>query len=721
MTGSQNRIVTTTEIEPGIHSISIAHPAGQKNRLDRPTLEQFNDAVQQLINGDQATGDQASGVKGIIICSSILGHFMAGADLAAIRATTDYSDQDIAAFCKMGRTIFQQLFQCDAFTVAAIDGAADNGGLELAMWCDFRIATTADHTRFSYSDIVFGLVPAWGGSVLLPRLTSVPNALKMIATGESLSAEQALAEGLVDAVVKSDRLLPAAVKRIQESLQQKDAIADRRRAKTQPLEFDLSSDAALRDAIAVTASAVGESEDIYPFAPTVAMEHVLRTAGEQFDDALQSETAAVVQTYGSPANAGLLNHHFLAQRNRAEPGLVDLNLTPQPIKKLGIIGAGVMGRSIAHVALSTGIDVALIDASQNSIAIARAELSPPEFEVPADRQLVVSDQYSVLSDVDLVIEAVVETISVKASVHEKIQAATRPGVLIASNTSSIPIEAMAENFAAPDRFCGIHFCHPEVMSLVEVIAGPESSEQAVADAVGFIRQLGKMPIAINDGPGFVVNRLLAAMLNQALGLLVEGLTISRIDEAMVEFGFRAGPFQIIDIIGADTCMYAGRVMYEHGLACVSLLPILPKLVKHNRLGRKTLIGFYIYPDHRADAIVDPGLDEIVSKYQRSEVSPEIAKLSHSDIALRILAPVVLEATRIIEEEGVNDLRDIELAFIHGLSFPQHRGGLLFWADEVGIDKIVKTLLRLTKADPRLQPTELLSAMRQEDRKFYSRI
>lgn len=719
MTGFQNRIVTTSEIEPGIHSISFCHPNGKKNWLDSPTLEQFNEVVDQL-TGSQRSAD----VQGIVITSTLASQFVAGADLNAIAATADFSDRDIDAFCRMGRTIFQKLHQSGAVTVAAIDGVTENGGLELAMWCDFRIATDADHTRFSFSDIAFGLVPAWGGSVLLPRLTSVPNAVKMISTGEALSAEQALAENLVDAVVDSDQLLPTAVKRIREFCDQKDVLANRRLSKTQPLDFDLQSNATLRDKIAVTASAVGESEDVYPFAPTVAMEHLLRTAGEDLDAALQSETAAVVQTYGSPANAGLLNHHCVVERNSTQPGLVDLSLTPVPIKKLGIIGAGVMGRSIAHVALTMGIDVAMVDASQNSIAIARSELSPPEFDVPTERQLVISDEYTCLADVDLVIEAVVETISVKSSVHAQIQAATsvgRNGVLIASNTSSIPIETMAENFESPDRFCGIHFCHPEVMSLVEVIAGPKSSEQTVADAVGFIRQLGKMPIAINDGPGFVVNRLLAAMLNQALRLLVEGLTISRIDEAMVEFGFRAGPFQIIDIIGCDTCMYAGRVMYEHGLSCVSLLPILPKLVKHNRLGRKTLIGFYIYPDHRADAIVDPGLDEIVSKYQRSEVSPAIAKLSNSEIALQVLAPVVLEATRILEEEGVNDFRDIELAFIHGLSFPQHRGGLLFWADEVGIDKIVKTLLRLTKDDPRLQPTELLSVMRQEDRKFYSKI
>ena len=681
MTGSQNRIVTTAEIEFGIHTISIAHPRQTKNWLDSPTIDQLNEAIDRLT--------VSTDVKGIVIQSKLPEQFLAGADLAAIRATTDFSDLDIEAFCNMGRTIFQKLHQCNAITVAAIDGLADNGGLELALWSDFRIATNAGHTKFSFSDVEVGLLPAWGGSVLLPRICSLDSSLRMIATGGQVSAEQAHADGLVDMIVESSQLLPAAIKLIRQYVNDKAEITQRRKSKTMPVEFDLEKDKGLRDQIAAVGTEIGESADIYPFAPTVAIEHILRTAGEDFETAMASETAAVVQVYGSPANKGLLNHHFLVERNGSEPGLVDLNLTASPIKKLGIVGAGVMGRSIAQVALGAGIDVALIDASQNSIAIARAELSAPEFQLPAGRKLSISDEYDHLTDADLVIEAVVETISVKASVHEKIQSATPTGALLASNTSSIPIEAMAKNFASPERFCGIHFCHPEVMSLVEVIAGPESSEQAVADAVGFIRQLGKMPIAINDGAGFVVNRLLAAMLNGALRLLVEGLTISQIDDAMVEFGFKAGPFQIIDIIGADTCMYAGRVMWEHGLNCVSLLPILPRLVKHNRLGRKTLIGFYIYPDHRADSIVDPGLDEIVSKYQKSEVAPKVAKLSNADIALQILAPVVLEATRIIEEEGVNDFRDIELAFIHGLSFPQHRGGLLFWADEVGIDTIVK--------------------------------
>ncbi len=709
MTSSQNRIVTTAEIEPGIHSISIAPSGKDKNWLDSRTLHQLGAAIDRLT--------AARDVVGIIIQSTAPQQFLAGADLAAIHATADYADRDIEAFCRMGRTIFEPLHRCSAITVAAIDGVAQSGGLEMALWCDFRIATDSRDTQFCFADVEVGLLPGWGGSALLPRLCAIDTALRMIATGEVQSAEQALNDHLVDALVAPENLLSAALEMIQRHAGDRQLVAQRRKLKTQPIEFDLEKDDQLRGRINAIAATIGESVDVYPFAPTVAMEHLLRTAGESLEAALDSETAAVVQVYGSPANVGLLNHHFLVERNGVQPGLVDLNLKPTPVKKLGIIGAGVMGRSIAQVALQSGIDVVIVDASQNSIAIARDELS--DADASGNRRLSISDEYTELADADLVIEAVVETVSVKAIVHQNIQYATKSEALVASNTSSIPIEVMAKRFSSPGRFCGIHFCHPEVMSLVEIIAGPESSEQSVADAVGFVRQLGKMPIAINDGAGFVVNRLLAAMLNQALRLLVGGLTISKIDEALVSFGFRAGPFQIIDIIGTDTCMYAGRVMWEHGLNCVSLLPILPKLVKHNRLGRKTLIGFYLYSDYHADPIVDPGLDEIVSRYQDSEVSPTIAGLSKEDIALQVLAPVVLEATRIIEEEGVDDFRDIELAFIHGLSFPMHRGGLLFWADTVGIEKIVRTLLRLSDNDPRMKPTDLLASMRLEDRKFYS--
>lgn len=426
--------------------------------------------------------------------------------------------------------------------------------------------------------------------------------------------------------------------------------------------------------------------------------------------------------------AGLANSQAIVDRNRQHPGLVDLRLPASPpIASLAIVGSGLMGRSIAQIAADSGIHVSLIDPSESARQIAQAQFESSE-------GVVVTNDYAEISTADLVIEAVVETLPVKQTVHQKIEAAVSRQCMIASNSSSIPVDGMKGHFRYPDRFCGIHFCHPEVMSLVEVIGGEQTSPETVAAAVRFVQQLGKMPIAIADGAGFVVNRLLAAMLNQALRLFSDGYRVQDVDAAMRAFGFQAGPFEIIDIIGADTCMYAGRTMWEHRLQCVSLLPVMPRLVKQGRLGRKSGKGFYQYPDPRGDAIVDPDLDPLLAAYQKArpekqastgpttqspgDCEPTPAEDDVIEIALQILAPVVLEASRILEQSIVADLRDIDLAFTHGLSFPAERGGLLHWADEVGVDAIVSVLERLQAVDPRMQATTTLLSMRESGGTFY---
>lgn len=415
------------------------------------------------------------------------------------------------------------------------------------------------------------------------------------------------------------------------------------------------------------------------------------------------------------SQAGLDNDVALVRRNQTAPGKVDLKLAPKPVKHLGIVGCGLMGRSIAALSVGQNISITMVDVAQSALDTAR--------ETFANEALVtVTDQYAQLSNADLIIEAVVETLPVKKTVHERIESVAAPDATIASNTSSIPLASMENHFRIADRFCGIHFCHPEVMSLVEVIAGPSTSAQTTANAVGFVRQLEKMPIAIDDGAGFVVNRLLSAMLNQSLRLLSQGVAVADIDAAMRRFGFKAGPFEIIDIIGADTCMYAGRTMWEHGLECVSLSPILPRLVKHGRLGRKAGVGFYKYSDPRGEALFDPQLQPLLDPYQDTSQLDDAgsAKKLHSDLAIQILAPVVLEATRVLEQGIVNDFRDIDLAFTHGLSFPQCRGGLLFWADQVGLAELTAMLTERSRDDTSLKPTALLVSMADGVQSFYSK-
>ena len=368
----------------------------------------------------------------------------------------------------------------------------------------------------------------------------------------------------------------------------------------------------------------------------------------------------MAQVYGSPASRGLLNHFFLVDRNKKNPGLADLELTPEKISTVGIVGAGLMGRSIAENCLRRGLSVVILDAQAGLAESVSTELS----DSYPDAKIQSIEDYDGFSQADLVLESVVETLDVKRIVLRKIEAAVAQGTLLASNTSAIPIEKMAAELERPGLFCGIHFCHPELMSLVEVVCGRNTDEQTIANAVSLVRDLGKMPVAINDCAGFVVNRLLAAMIDQSVRLFTMGISIQEIDAAMRDFGFLGGPFEIIDVIGVDTCMYAGRTMWESGMRCVTLSPILPKLMKSKRLGRKSGAGFYDYPDPKGDSVWNPELMELIGVYRDESIShssPQMLASLQSDsaqIAHQILAAITLEATNILDEEIVADPRAV---------------------------------------------------------------
>jgi 3-hydroxyacyl-CoA dehydrogenase/enoyl-CoA hydratase/3-hydroxybutyryl-CoA epimerase len=395
---------------------------------------------------------------------------------------------------------------------------------------------------------------------------------------------------------------------------------------------------------------------------------------------------------------------------------VDLQLVPEKIETLGIVGAGLMGRSIAETCLKRGIDVVLLDAA-DGLAASVAQSITQSIDLK-QANLTPATDYAEFANCQLVIESVVETIDVKKIVLEKIEAAVSESTIIASNTSAIPISKLGEPLRHPERFCGIHFCHPELMSLVEVISGDQTSEQTISTAVGFVRSLRKMPVAINDGPGFIVNRLLAAMIGQAIRLFAEGVSITAIDEAMREFGFLGGPFEIIDVIGADTCMYAGRTMWESGLNCVTVSPVLPKMVKSGRLGRKSDHGFYHYDAPKSPAVWNDDILELIGQYRESD-SEESSQLSSEQIANQILSVMVLEATNILEEEIAADFRDLDLSVIHGFSFPKHQGGILFWADRVSLALVQSTLEQIGATVENIRLNDTIKAMADSESTFYS--
>lgn len=406
-------------------------------------------------------------------------------------------------------------------------------------------------------------------------------------------------------------------------------------------------------------------------------------------------------------NSGLSHHDQLVAHNREQ---ADQYPATPSLETIGILGAGLMGSSIAENCIRSGKKVRLLDANE---AAAHAAVDRIKSAIP-DANIEQVSSYDRLTDVDLVIESVVETIEVKKIVLEKIGGSIGPKTLLATNTSAIPLARLVPFVERPERFCGIHFCHPELMSLVEVVRSNKTTDHSIASAVGWVRSLDKMPVVVNDCAGFVVNRLLAAMIDQSVRLLMSGISIEQIDAAMREFGFQGGPFEIMDVIGIDTCMYAGRTMWEAGVECVSLSPILPRLVKKQRLGRKTKVGFYRYESFRGDAISDPELHSIIEGYQEDEA----IDLNPSEICEQILSAIAREATLILADEIVTDPHDVDLCIIHGFSFPDHQGGILYWADRFGIKNIIKTLESISKREPKLSPPEGLRTMARSGKSFY---
>lgn len=644
-------------------------------------------------------------VKGLILDSAKPNIFVAGADLKAIAATLDWPDEKIIRFCERGRAVMARFSRCPFVTVAAIDGAAVGGGLELALWCDRRIASHHARTKLGLPEVKLGLVPGWAGTVRLPRLAGFKTAAELITSGRLLAAAEALEAGFVDQVAPAENLVELASELILAESESRDFVDDR-----SSIMGPIADSENIQQCVEQIATEVLACQDIYPFAPTVALEHLARTAPMEQPEAWKSESRAMAQVYGSPANRGLLNHHFLIEHNRKQPGLVDLSIETDPLKTIGIVGAGVMGRSIAEICLENQLNVLILDAqvglSRKVVDDLNNQFSPTTCRA--------AESFDDLADVDLVIESVVENANIKQDVLSQIEAAVSDTTLIATNTSAIPVEKLTGKLQRPERFCGIHFCHPELMSLVEVVCGPQTSESTLTSATNFTRRQGKIAVAMNDGPGFVVNRLLAAMLDQSFRILTRGVPLPLIDSALREFGFAGGPFEIIDVIGADTCLYAGRAMWESGLRCVTLSPILPRMVKLGRLGRKSGVGFYRYPDPRGKAIKDDETDQVIDSYLNEdpiEISPE-------EIVTQVLSVMALEATHLMDESIVADFRDIELCSIEGFGFPRHCGGILFWADAVGLETVNDCLAQLSEQEPRLKPGKLLKEMEREKRRFY---
>lgn len=424
----------------------------------------------------------------------------------------------------------------------------------------------------------------------------------------------------------------------------------------------------------------------------------------------------------------LRNVQSLVDRNLRDTGLDRHWVRPQAVESVGVIGAGMMGTAIAAVHLKGNLPVVITDTDRRVLddALDRiaAELTDGLHNTRPrrllDRFVRPTTNAAVAAQCGLVIESVVENVPAKLQLYDRLRPHLGQDTILASNTSTIPIGRLAGKLVNPGRFCGLHFCHPvRNRPLVEIIRGRQTSDQTIATLVAHAKAIGKMPIVVDDGPGFLVNRLLLPYLGEALELLIEGATIDQIERAAVEFGMAKGPLTLLDEIGLDTTLRGGWVLADAFADQIGAAPLLVAMVKAGRLGRKSRAGFFAYrngPDYtpaaRPDKIgPDKDAENIIAR-----VAGKLRKHSTRSIVSRLMLPMVLEATRVIQEGKVRDPRDIDLCVLFGLGFPASRGGLLWWADTLGPARVVE-MLRLL--GPRCRPTPLLRELARTGEHFYT--
>ncbi len=694
--------------------LTLDDPTKAVNVLSQTVLDDLDRQLSEL--------EKRDGLAGLVICSAKPGNFIAGADLREFAASLDHPAEAVQAVARRGQELFGRLAKCPFVTVAAVGGICVGGGAELALWCDRRIMADNSKTSYAFPEVKLGLFPGWGGTARTPRIVGLGNAVELVTSGDPIDSRAAMAMGLAN-VARPEGLLDAALAMVQTEKESKQYLKDRK-----CWEAPLGLSETELGFLAATSSAYiqGQTKGNYP-APLAALEVMLGAVGVDVWTACQMEAEAFAELFGSPVNRALLNVFFLQDANKKQSG--PEGAKPSAIGSAAVVGAGIMGQGIAAANVKRRIPVALGDVSAEAVGRGvqgiltevsfNKKTRKPDVEKALELTPLVNGTTSdaELAEADLVIEAIYENAEAKRDLYNRLEPQLGEQALLCSNTSTIPITQLANGLKHPERFCGLHFFNPvRRMPLVEVIRGEQTSDATIATAVAYAKAIGKSPIVVGDGPGFLVNRVLLPYMNESLLLLEEGASMKSIDRAATAFGMPMGPITLYDTVGLDIAVHAGEVMKQAFPDRVVPSKILPAMVEIKRLGKKNGRGFFDYGKGK--------------KKDRGQESPEVAELlkplcaeprkfSGAEITDRLFLPMLLEATRLLEEGIVADVRDVDLGLIFGIGFPPFQGGLFFWADTLGAATIVEKLGQFKSLGERYKPTKMLNDLAQSGTKFYS--
>lgn len=696
--------------DDGIAILTMDVPGESMNTLKLEFADQISEMLDQIESNNQ--------IKGVVIVSGKDGSFVAGADISMLAACKSAEDAETVA--KGGQAIFQRIEDMKVPFIAAIHGPALGGGLELALACHGRVCSDDKKTQVGLPEVQLGLLPGSGGTQRLPRLIGIQQAMKMMMTGSSVRAKQALKYGIVDDMVPNTILLDVAIDM---------ALAGKPRRKAVKLNLMgkfLEKTPFGRNTLFSQArkQAAAKTKGNYP-SPELIIECIETGINSGIEQGMAIEARNFGKLVMTPESEQLRNLFFATTEMKKETGVSGVK--PTTLNKIGVLGGGLMGGGIAFVtSTKAGLAVRIKDIRPEGIAnamkysfdllnkkVKRRFMRKSEMQKQMSL-LTGSVDYSGFKDTDLVIEAVFEDLDLKQAMVSDVEKHCGKKTIFASNTSSIPIGQIAAKAKRPEQVIGLHYFSPvDKMPLAEVIAHEKTSDLTISTTVELAKKQGKTPIVVKDGAGFYVNRILAPYMNEAANILLSGEPIDHIDKSLVKFGFPVGPVKLLDEVGIDVGTKIIPFLVEQFGSRFQSEDAFDKILADGRKGKKNGRGMYLYSGKK------PGKEVDESVYELLNIVPTQNK-SASEIAERCVLMMLNEAAMCLDEGVIRSARDGDIGAIFGIGFPPFLGGPFRYMDKLGADHVVSRLKHFqAQVGDKFTPANCLVEMAEKQTCFYS--
>jgi 3-hydroxyacyl-CoA dehydrogenase len=694
--------IVTYAVQGHLGVITLNNPPVNALSVSKGVLQRILDAIKE--------GEHDPNVRAFLVHGSGRA-FSGGADISEFGKPYPVGMATLPALAAYMDTVTKPI-------VAAIHGFALGGGLELALACHFRCAVAG--TQLGLPEVKLGILPGAHGTQRLPRVVGAERALDMIASGEPVGADKALELGLIDEIVKGDIAVAGA------SFANRVVREGREPRKTSMLTAKLDQPAA--EFFAAARARIGKEYRGYP-APLAIVDCVEAAVTLPFAKGVQKERE-LFEKLRATAESKALRHLFFAERLVSKIPDVPEDTPTRDIKSAALIGAGTMGGGIAMNFANAGIPVKVLEVSQQALdkglgvvrknyagTVSKGRLSQEEM----DKRMALFQgvtSYDALKDADIVIEAVFEDMAVKKQVFEKLDKVCKAGAILATNTSTLDVNEIAAVTSRPTSVLGLHFFSPaNVMKLLEVVRADKTSKETLATAMKLAKTIKKVGVVAGVCDGFIGNRMLHSYFREAGFLLEEGALPQQVDKVIEDFGFAMGPFRVSDLAGLDVGWYIRKRQAATRPAHLRYSKVADQICEMGRFGQKTGAGWYRYEAGNRTPIPDPEIEALIVKGSK-EAGIERRKITDQEILERCMYALINTGAEILEEGIALRASDIDIVYIYGYGFPRYRGGPMFYADTVGVEKVYATVKKFHAAHGEFwTPAPLLERLAREGGKF----